>query len=127
FAQQGVPFLLLEASDRWGGVIRTEVVSGFLLEAGPDAFIAQKPEAAALCRELGLGERLVPSNTVQKTVFVLRNGRPLPMPEGMALGVPTRVRSFLRSPLVSWPGKVRMGLEPLMPRRRAGADESVAD
>lgn len=125
--QRGVPFRLLEATDRWGGVIRTEVVSGFLLEAGPDAFIAQKPEAAALCRELGLGHRLVPSNTSQKTVFVLRKGRLVPMPDGLALGVPTRIRSFLRSSLVSWPGKVRMGLEPLVPRRRDGADESVAD
>jgi len=125
--QRGVPFRLLEASDCWGGVIRTEVVSGFLLEAGPDAFIAQKPEAAALCRELGLGDRLVPSNMAQKAVFLLRNGRPVPMPEGMALGVPTHLRAFLRSPLVSWPGKVRMGLEPLLPRRRGGDDESVAD
>lgn len=125
--QRGVPFRLFEATDRWGGVIRTEVVSGFLLEAGPDAFIAQKPEAAALCRELGLGERLVPSNTSLKTVFVLRKGRLVPMPEGLALGVPTRVRSFLRSSLVSWPGKMRMGLEPFVPRRRDGSDESVAD
>lgn len=126
-SQQGVPFLLLEATDRWGGVIRTEVASGFLLEAGPDAFIAQKPDAATLCKDLGLGDRLVPSNTQLRTVFMLRRGRPMPMPEGMALGVPTRVRSFLRSPLVSWPGKVRMGLEPVMPRRRDGDDESVAD
>jgi oxygen-dependent protoporphyrinogen oxidase len=126
-SQRGVPFRLLEATDRWGGVIRTEVASGFLLEAGPDAFIAQKPQAAALCRELGLGDRLLPSNTVQKTVFLLRDGRPLPMPEGVALGVPTRLRAFLRSPLVSWPGKVRMGLEPLFPQRTSDEDESVAD
>ncbi len=126
-AQRNVPFLLLEASDRWGGVIRTEVVSGFLLEGGPDAFIAQKPDAAVLCRELGLGERLLPSNTAQKTVFLLRGGRPVPMPEGMALGIPTRMRAFLRSPLVSWAGKIRMGLEPLLPRKRGADDESVAD
>jgi protoporphyrinogen/coproporphyrinogen III oxidase len=126
-AQRGVPFRLLEGTDRWGGVIRTEVVSGFLLEAGPDAFIAQKPQAAALCRELGLGDHLLPSNTEQKTVFLLRGGRPLPMPEGLALGVPTRIRAFLRTPLVSWPGKMRMALEPVLPRRGGDADESVAD
>jgi protoporphyrinogen/coproporphyrinogen III oxidase len=124
--QRGLPFVLLEASDRWGGVIRTEVASGFLLEAGPDAFIAQKPEAAALCRELGLEARMVPSNPSQRTVFVLRDARLQPMPEGMALGVPTRPRAFLRSRLVSWPGKLRMGAEPLLRRRRAQEDESVA-
>jgi oxygen-dependent protoporphyrinogen oxidase len=125
-SQRGVPFRLLEGTDRWGGVIRTEVVSGFLLEAGPDAFIAQKPQAAALCRELGLGDRLLPSNTEQRTVFLLRRGRPVPMPEGLALGVPTRIRTFLRSPLVSWRGKVRMAMEPLVPRRGGDEDESVA-
>jgi oxygen-dependent protoporphyrinogen oxidase len=125
--QRGLHFVLLEASDRWGGVVRTEVASGFLLEAGPDAFIAQKPEAAALCRELGLDERLAPSNTTQRTVFVLRQGRALPLPEGMALGVPTRPRAFFRSSLVSWPGKLRMAAEPLVRRRRSHEDESVAD
>jgi oxygen-dependent protoporphyrinogen oxidase len=125
--QRGIAALLLEASDRWGGVVRTEVASGFLLEAGPDAFIAQKPEAAALCREVGLEARLVPSNPVQRTVFVLRQGRPLPMPEGAALGVPTRLGSMARSRLVTWRGKLRMAAEPLVRRRRDAGDEPVAE
>ena len=124
---RGVPFLLLEASERWGGVVRTEVAGGFLLEGGPDAFIAQKPDATALCRELGLGPRLVPSSTQHRAVFLLRRGRPVALPEGLALGIPTRLGAFLRSPLISWPGKLRMGMEPFVRRRREDADESVAD
>ena len=66
-SRRGVPFVVLEAGSRWGGVICTERVSGFLLEAGPDTLLAQKPEALQLCRELGLESRLVPTNPEQRT------------------------------------------------------------
>jgi oxygen-dependent protoporphyrinogen oxidase len=125
--RRGLSFLLLEARDRWGGVVRTVRAEGFLLEGGPDAFIAQKPDGLALCRELGLEGRLVGSNTETRTVFLLRKGRLVPMPEGLALGVPTRLGPMARSPLLSWPGKARMGLDLVLPRRRATGDESVAD
>jgi protoporphyrinogen/coproporphyrinogen III oxidase len=124
--KRGVPFVLLEASDSFGGVIRSERESGFSWEAGPDAILAQKPEGVALCRELGLGERLVPTNPVTKAIYVLRRGRLHPLPEGMMLAVPTRVMPFLTSGLFSWPGKVRMGLDLLIPRRRENGDESIA-
>ena len=61
-SKRGVSFLLFEAAPTFGGVIRTERADGFLMEGGPDAMLAQKPEGLALCRELGLGDRLVPTN-----------------------------------------------------------------
>jgi protoporphyrinogen/coproporphyrinogen III oxidase len=122
---RNVPFVLLEASGRLGGVIRTERIGGFVLEAGPDAVLAQKPEAVELCRELGLGDRLIPTNPDARAVYVLHRGRLHPLPEGMVLGVPTRVGPLLKSRLFSWPGKLRMALEPFM-RRGSGADESIA-
>lgn len=124
--KRNVPFLVLEAGARFGGVIRTETASGFLLEAGPDSMLAQKPEGVALCRELGLGERLVPTNPDQRAVFVLHRGKLHPLPEGMMLAVPTKVRPFLASTLFSWPGKLRMGLDVVIPGRNGHADESIA-
>ena len=124
--KRGVPFVLLEASGHLGGVIRTERVSGFLLEGGPDAILAQKPEAVDLCRELGLGDRLIPTNPDARAVYVLHRGKLHPLPEGMVLGVPTKVGPLLQSKLFSWPGKLRMALEPFMPRAREGTDESIA-
>jgi oxygen-dependent protoporphyrinogen oxidase len=123
---RGVPFLLLEGSPRWGGVIRTERVDGFLLEGGPDSILAQKPDGLALCRELGLAPRIVPTNPAAKTVYVLHDGRLHPLPEGMLLGIPTRLAPFLRTRLLSWPGKLRMAAEVLVPRRPAAGDESIA-
>lgn len=125
--RRGVSFVLLEASSRWGGVIRTESLEGFLLEAGPDSLLAQKPDALALCRELGLSERLVPTNPEQRAVYVLHRGRLHPLPEGMLLAVPTRLGPFLNSSLLSWPGKLRMGLDLVRPARRATGDESIAE
>ena len=88
-----VPYVLLEAGDRFGGVIRTEKERGFLIEAGPDAILAQKPEGMALCRELGLGERLVPTDPERRAVYVLHRRKLHPLPEGMMLAVPTLFRS----------------------------------
>ena len=125
--KRGIPFVLLEASGRWGGVIRTESEGGFLLEAGPDAMLAQKPDAISLCRELGLAERLVPTNPEQRAVFVLHRGRMHPLPDGMFLAIPTRFWPLITSGLFSWPGKLRMGLDLLWPARRDAGDESIAD
>jgi len=121
-----VPFVLLEAGERWGGVIRSERADGFLLEAGPDTLLAQKPAALALARELGLESRLVPVNNEQRTLFVLHRGRLHALPDGMVLGVPTRVAPLVRTRLFSWPGKLRMAGDLVIPRGRVGADESIA-
>jgi oxygen-dependent protoporphyrinogen oxidase len=125
-AQKGISFRLLEAAPRLGGVIRTELQDGFLLEGGPDTLLAQKPQGTALCEEIGLGPRLIPTNPDLRTVFVLHRGRLHPLPEGMVLAVPTRVGPVLRSGLFSWRGKIRMGLDLVLPARRETGDESIA-
>ena len=124
--EAGRDFLLLESSPRYGGVIRTETTGGFVVEAGPDSILAQKPEGLQLCRALGLADRLIPTNPETRTIFVLRRGRLHALPEGMMLAVPTRIGPFLRSGLFSWPGKLRMGLDLVLPRGRATDDESIA-
>jgi protoporphyrinogen/coproporphyrinogen III oxidase len=123
---RGLSCMLLEAGDRWGGVVRTVRASGFLMDAGADSMLAQKPEGVALCGELGLAEDLVPTNPQQRTVYVLSGGKLHAMPEGMVLGIPTRPWSLLYSGLFSWRGKLRMAMEPLVRRRREASDESVA-
>jgi oxygen-dependent protoporphyrinogen oxidase len=122
----GIPYTLVEAGPFLGGVIRTEARDGFLLEGGPDSILAQKPEGLALCRELGLADRLLPTNPDDRSVYILRGGRLHPLPEGMMLAVPTRIRPFLQSRLFSWPGKLRMGLDLVIPGRNGHADESIA-
>lgn len=125
-SESGIDFLLLEKQTELGGTIRTERVDEFLLDTGPDAFLTQKPEAVSLCRELGLESRLMPTNPEQRNVFVLRGGKLHPLPEGMVLTVPTQILPFALSGLFSPLGKLRMGMEAFIPRRRAQQEESIA-
>ena len=106
-----VDYTLIECSPRWGGKITTEELDGFVVEGGPDSFITQKAATMELCKRLGLGDQLVGSNTGKNaTTYVWSGGRLHPMPEGMMLMAPTMVLPFLRSKLISWPGKLRMGI-----------------
>jgi len=127
-----IRYALLEQAERWGGKIRTERVAGpgdtpFIVEAGPDSFITQKPWALQLSRELGLDDALLPTNDERRQVYVLSRGRPTPLPDGVLLIVPTKFMPFALSPLISIPGKLRMGLDLFIPAKRDDEDETLAD
>jgi oxygen-dependent protoporphyrinogen oxidase len=126
-----IQYTVLEESERWGGKIRTEQVDGFgsepfIIEAGPDSFLTQKPWALELAKELGLSERLLNTNDEQRKIFVLKQGKLLPLPDGVLMIIPTEFWPFITSPLISWPGKLRMGLDWLIPPRSDGQDETIA-
>lgn len=117
--------LLLEASNRLGGCIATERAGDFLIEAGPDSFISEKPWALRLCERLGLGHRLVSTQAAYQKIYVVHNGKLVPLPEGFFLLAPTRLTPFLQTPLFSWRGKLRMAAELFVPRGNASTDESL--
>jgi protoporphyrinogen oxidase len=105
-------------------VIFSEDVDGFTIDGGPDALLIQKPEAIALCREIGLGDRLV-STKPPRIAYIQRGGRLHALPAASVLGIPTRVGPFVGTTLFSWAGKLRMGAELFVPPRRDDADESI--
>ncbi|GAB4456882.1 MAG: protoporphyrinogen oxidase [Anaerolineales bacterium] len=120
---------LIESNSRWGGKIATERIpfdgGHFIIEGGPDTFLATKPWGTALCKELGLTERLHGTNPHKKNTYVLHKGRLLPLPDGLAMMIPSDVPSILRSRLLSWTGKARMGLDFLLPAKNVNGDESL--
>ena len=79
-----------------------------------------------LCKRIGLEGQLLPTNETNRKTFVLSNGRLHELPEGVILMVPTRILPFAFSSLISIPGKIRMGMELFIPRRRSIGDESLA-
>lgn len=121
----GLEVLLIEASERTGGPIRTIERDGFLVEEGPDAFITTKPWGLNLCRRLGLDGELIETNDSKRRTYILRGSDLVEIPEGFVMLAPSRLTPFLTSPLFSWPGKLRMLLDLVIPRGRGG-DESVA-
>ncbi len=128
----GIPYVLIEAGDRWGGKLCSEQVTlptgeQFIVEGGPDSFITQKPWGAALARELGLGDRLIGTNPRQHKTYVLDGGRPKPLPDGVMMIVPTEFKPFILSTLISPWGKLRMGMDLFIPARKDAGDETLAE
>jgi oxygen-dependent protoporphyrinogen oxidase len=105
-ASRRVPFVLLESSDRTGGLVHTDHVDGFTIDAGADSMLAAKPAAIKLCEELGLGARLMAS-TPPRTAYVHARGRLHALPSPSIFGIPT-TRS----------GIAKYGLLPLSARWR---------
>jgi oxygen-dependent protoporphyrinogen oxidase len=129
-AVRGVPFVVLEASDRAGGLVRTEEVAGFTIDAGADSMLAQKPAAVGLCEELGLGPRLIAS-TPPRTSYIYAHDRLHALPSPSVLGIPTTPEAIASYDLLSDAARaelLRRGSDPRPPdsRRPRGTDMAAA-
>jgi protoporphyrinogen/coproporphyrinogen III oxidase len=125
-ARSGVPTTLVERRPRWGGKVQTEVVEGFVVEAGPDSFVSYRPAAEQLAAEVGLGDQIV-RTLDPRLVTLRRHGRMVAFPEHMGIVLPTRLGPFVTTPLFSWPQKVRAGLDLVLPRQLDDHDVAVGE
>jgi protoporphyrinogen/coproporphyrinogen III oxidase len=127
-AQQGIQSVLIEKSNRAGGLIRTDHLHGCVLEAGPDSYLAAKPAVNELCRELpGMSEQIIGSNDAARRIFVARNSQLVPMPRGMAMMVPGNLSAALKSPLFGAATKLRLFVETFSRPRARHEDLSVGE
>lgn len=127
--QRRVDVTLFEAADRVGGVVGSIERDGYLIDLGADNFLTNKPGAVGLCQRLGLQDRLQTNDPQFRGAHVVRNGRPVKVPEGFQLIGPTSLWSVLTTPLFSPLGKLRMAWELVVPPRQPVAeddDESLA-
>lgn len=124
----GIRATIVEKAAKPGGVIQTEIQSGCLLEGGPDSFLAAKPWALDLIGELGLSDQVIGSNDHLRVTYVVRAGQLVPLPDGLIMMVPTKLAPIVRTPLLSWRTKLRMGLDLFRwPGGHLAADRSVYD
>ena len=128
-AAGAAPFdwVLFERADYFGGKVRTERRDGFVIEGGPDSFIVEKPWPLELARKVGVFDRVLDSNEDVRKSYVYSRGCLPELPEGLILMVPTRLAPFAASNLISLRGKLRMGLDLVLPRGPARDDESLGD
>lgn len=111
---------LLEKEERPGGKIRSIKADGYTCEWGPNGFLDSKPQTLDLCRALGVESNLHRSSDNARKRFIFSGGQLHQLPDGGP--------AFLRSRLISWPGKLRLALEPtpFISPAPAGVDETLA-
>lgn len=127
FAEKGEPIriTLIEKSNSFGGRIHTLIKDGFVIEKGPDSFLARKLAMIELAKELGLEDQLTGTNPNAKKTYILNNNRLHRMPPGLVLGIPTELGPFMKTGLLSLGGKARAALDLLLPKRESTDDESL--
>lgn len=121
-----VDFTIFEKADRVGGIIGTRKVGDFLCELSVDNFITTAPHGLDLCKELGFESELQSTNSQYRRTFVVRNRKLYPLPDGFMTMAPTKFYPMIVTPLLTPWGKLRCGLELLLPRRKSDEEESLA-
>ncbi|MBW4083205.1 protoporphyrinogen oxidase [Paenibacillus sp. S150] len=119
--------ILVEKDKCLGGKIETLHRDGFVIEKGPDSFLARKTVMSELAQELEIDHELVTTNPNAKKTYILQRGKLHPMPAGLVLGIPTELKPFLKSGLVTFGGKMRAMLDYIIPPRRSTEDESLGE
>lgn len=124
---EGLPFRLsvVEKSPTFGGKIHTIERDGFVIEKGPDSFLARKRPIIDLAYDLGLENELTGTNPAAKKTYIVRKGKLHRMPPGLVLGIPTQMTPFMKTGLISPLGKVRAALDVILPKRDVTSDESL--
>jgi oxygen-dependent protoporphyrinogen oxidase len=121
-----IKLILIEKENRLGGSILTVEKNGFIIEGGPDCFLSEKPEAVQLCHHLGIQDQLIGTNKGVKGIFILSNGKLRELPDGFMLVAPTSFSSFIKNPLITPRGKLRMAMDLILPAKKSEEDESLA-
>lgn len=132
-----VAFTLVERAERPGGKIATEYIpdewggasdARFVIDGGPDCFLTEKPAVHRIAKDIGIFEDELPTDDSRKKTWILSRGKLFEMPDGVMMFAPTKLVPFATTGLFSWPGKIRMGLDLLIPRRTRWAEgETAAD
>ena len=114
---------LVEREPALGGKLRTVREDGYVVEAGPDGFLIRKPWALDLANELGLEDEVI--HTRAAGASLLRKGRLHPIPRGLMGPAPASPRDVWGASFLSWRGRLRASLEPLVRARADGGPESL--
>jgi len=117
--QAGHEALVLEASDRIGGVIQTNTANGFMSESGPNSLLLNNPDVSKLFDDIKLSEHIAPANPAARNRYIVKNGRLVP--------VPLSPVAFLKTPLFSATAKLNLLREPLIKKANRDDEESFAD
>jgi protoporphyrinogen/coproporphyrinogen III oxidase len=121
-----IKLVLIESENYWGGKIKTKVEDGFVVEGGPDAYLAMKPWLKSIINDLELTDDLQGTNPNNSSTFILHRGKLTGIPTGLTMTIPTEFGPMITTKLMSWSQKIRMGFDLFIPRSKRIEDESLA-
>ena len=119
-----VEFILVEKDPRLGGKIQTEIVPDplekgkFVVDGGPDCFLTEKPACHRIAKLTRIFDDELPTDDSRRKTWILSKGKLHQMPDGVMMFAPTKFVPFATTGLFSWPGKVRMGMDLIIPRKK---------
>src|SRR5690606_31913835 len=105
--------------------IRTLHRENFIIERGPESFLARKMPIMTLIKELGLEDELTATNPQAKTNYIVHKGKLHKMPPGLMLGIPTELTPFMKTKLISPAGKIRAAMDLWLPKKKGMEDEAL--
>ncbi|MBM4324470.1 MAG: protoporphyrinogen oxidase, partial [Deltaproteobacteria bacterium] len=114
---------------RLGGKIQTEIVpdpeekGNFVVDGGPDCFLTEKPACHRIAKLTGIFDDELPTDDSRRKTWILSQGKLHQMPDGVMMFAPTKFVPFATTGLFSWPGKIRMGMDLLIPRKKIVSGE----
>ncbi|PHK50842.1 protoporphyrinogen oxidase [Staphylococcus edaphicus] len=100
---------IYEATNRTGGKIQTYRKDGYTIELGPESYLGRKQIMTDIAKDIGLEDELITNQTGQSYIYA--KNKLFPIPGGSILGVPTDIKPFLKTKLISPQGKLRAGLD----------------
>lgn len=118
-----VAFTLVEKEERLGGKILTEHRDGFIIDAGCDSFLTMKTAVHRIARIAGIEDQKMPTDDSRKKTVILKRGKLHEMPDGVMQFAPTKFWPFATTGLFSWPGKLRAGMDLVVPKKKVPPGE----
>jgi len=119
-----VSWTVLERDDRVGGKLWTDTGATddlgqpLVVDGGSDSYLTMKPSIRRVAEMLGIDADITGTADENKGTYIVKDGKMLPLVDGMMMFAPTKIVPLATSGLYSWPGKIRMGLDLFIPKKR---------
>jgi len=117
--KEGHHITLIESGPQVGGVLQSEKKNGYLLDYGANTLSLRNQNTSDTLEKMGALRHALDANPKANKRFIVRNQK--------LVALPLNFKSFLSSPFLSPKGKLRMLLEPFLPKGNLDKLESVAD
>jgi len=131
-AGHNISYTVYESDARVGGQLWTDRPTlpcggTAIADGGSDSYLSSKTAPMArVARHMGIADQLCGTDDSKKQTFIVRDGKLVPLPDGIMMFAPTKILPMATTKLYSWPAKFRMAFDIVKPRKKRAKDEDEA-